>query len=1157
MTQDELLKLLAIRALERSDRGTLVGNHDVDTLDMKADDGTINRVRVLGVDGPEADQPFGKQAGEGLRQIVGNQPLRRQDASLEGYGRNVSRLTTGDGRDVGYELARQGLAAVPSEYGNENPIYRDGLLRAEAEAKSAGKGMWGLSGDGEMPWDYRNRKTREAGRESGEYAKETSVLEDIGGAFDYVGNVVRSGVVGALDPKGTALQYASQAAQKHRYTDPSQVKDTITKNIFHIPQKVRFGADDGKFQMGDLVDEGIDLGIGIGTDPLTYVAAGPVNKLMGKGVRSVGKAAGFETLGTASDAIVGRAALGSMMGAGLPGDGGEDDDTSLTTRLAGAALGGLGAAFAPAIAKPVVGAARTFSDGMVDRYMEITRGVQHYSGKAKIARESVDQSMNNAAGGAMRYKATVLDHLEAPDKMKFVSMLEEGKTWEIEKRNWYLNSNVGQISSVDSTRDAFRQIKLKSEARLAQNARSMGDQFVRSTNALFEENKRWIGLMNDVKPAGDAPLIGLGAFWPDVWASRPANFELVEGSFADMTIKRASSLHRQQSQYAMAVEQFVKAGGSGLSLEDAKAATHLLGKRGVLSSEDYIVELNKQVAPVREFVTGVVGGKIKIPDEFIVKGIEDSVDTYYRRYGHFTVDKTAREAIEFMGDFMDRKVGQGAVQLERDAKGVVIAATREAVPDHPMMGTFKNMESLADKWNVVQMFVVRNQLFGGLAWLKNNFWENSTKAYMSGGLVGLMDSTMFNNARKGIFQDIWAMSHGEGTSALRSADKIDLAKAVELGVVSNPAARALGSGSKEYLQKFMYSDGGLDRAIKRKAMKDAAPAWEKGLDAWGEALVGSIGRFGSTLENNSRYMAWQRFRKSMVEAVPQAERTAEKLTQIDNWASDAVKRTFYDYSDISEFNRLVTKKIAPYASYYMKNLPYYVGAAFDTSTHGKEIVTTAMRTQVIEKAIRHFGTDPTEADKEGFTDYLLNNRPRILGRDKDGLSVGVMPSFSRDDALRMAGIMRPGEMAKSYLEKVNPMLKAPVEVASGTDFFTGGELYPSNIPGKRGEDHGRKYLFGRGFLPAAVGLADIDERGNPYTTSDLYAGADKLRSAVLPLPGIESAASIWGQHLTGKRDVGYGAFNRFISPLQDVDVSNAMMRVQRSMKKKQKELDRE
>jgi hypothetical protein len=560
---------------------------------------------------------------------------------------------------------------------------------------------------------------------------------------------------------------------------------------------------------------------------------------------------------------------------------------------------------------------------------------------------------------------------------------------------------------------------------------------------------------------------------------------------------------------------------------------------------------------VREFVTDLVAHKIKVPKEFIVKGIEDTVDTYYRRYGHFTVDRTAREAIEFMGDLMDRKVGQGALRLEKNATGEIVSSAREVLPDHPMMNTFKGMEALADKWNVVQMFVVRNQLFGGLAWLKNNFWENSTKAYMSGGLAGLMDSTMFNSARKGIFQDIWAMTHGEGTSTLKSADKIDLARAVELGVVNNPAARALGSGSKEYLQKFMYSEGGLDRAIKRKALQDSAPSWEKGLDAWGEVLVNSIGRMGSTLENNSRYMAWQRFRKSMVEAIPQAERTAEKLNQIDHWASDAVKRTFYDYSDISEFNRLVTKKIAPYAAYYMKNLPYYIRTAFDTTTNGKEIVSTAMRTQMIEKAIRHFGGDPTEADKAGFTDYLLTNRPRILGRDEKGLSVGVMPSFSRDDAIRMAGVTRPGEMAKAYFEKVNPLIKAPVEVASGVDFFTGGELYPSNVPGKRGEDHGRKYLFGRGYLPAALGLADIDERGNPYTTSDVYAGADKLRSAVLPLPGVESAASIWGQHLTGKRDAGYGLFNRFVSPLQDVDVSDAMMRVQRSMKKKQKERSHE
>lgn len=1167
MTEQEYARLLALQeaGLAKFRTGALSDNHDVDTLDMRNAQGIPTRVRVLGVDGPEKakftppgvspdpGQPFADEAGQGLRNIIGNQQITQtNNQGLDVFGRDLARVQAG-GVDVGMELVKQGFAAVPPAYGDEDPHYHQELLTAQAEARQIGKGMWNPNnGVTEMPWDYRNRIAREQGRGRGDYVKQETILDDIGGAMSYGGNVVRSAVAGALDPRGTAWLYAKQAANKQRTTDATQLKDSITKNIFNMQKPLRFGQDGNGFDWGDIPDVALDTLIDIGTDPMTLVAAGPVSKVLGKAVRGGAELAGMGKLASvATDAAVGRTAMAAGYGMGALGDGGKGDDTTMTQRLAAASLAAMAGAFAPFVAKQVSGAAASMANGMVDRYMNFTRAADDYSQVAQMARVGVDEAMNNASSGAMRYKANVLSPLDGPDRIKFVGMLNEGKTWEVIERNKWLASHEG--ANAFDTQKAFAGIRDLSQNRLADSSLKLGKQFVASTEGVFTETKNQMAKVNAALPEGSTPLAGFGVYFPDVWANESGVFDTLNASFADQNIKRAKSAVRQNAHYARAVEMFAKSGGSGLAVDDADKAVRMLAKKRMMKPDEWNIELIKQPSAVQDFVSKAIEGQIKVPEELILKGIDDTVDVYYRKYGWHTVDSSARDAIETMADIMNRKVGEGALFPQvKDASGKLLPAVREKLDiGQPGMVAARVLEKTMHVWDVAQSFVVRNQLFGGLSWLKNNYWENSLKAYMSGGLAGLMDSTMYNNVRHEIFQDIWRMNSGEGTSLMKSAHVNDLARAVELGVVSNPSARALGSGSKQDLQKYIYSPAGLTRVAEKEAADAARPALEKGMDAWGDALAGSVGRVGSTLENNSRYSAWVRMRDAMRKAEPTWAKDVAKSELIDRQAAEAIKRTFYDYGDISEFNRLVTKRIAPYASYYMKNIPYYVGAAFDTSTHGNEIVTQAMRTGIVEKVVRHIGGEPTEKDRKGLPDYLLANRPRILERDRKGLSVGIMPAFSRDDAIRMTGISHPLEMGKAYLEKINPMIKAPLEVLSGYDTFTGSPLVPSNLEAKPGERTGRKYLFGRGFLPAAVGAVEVDEHGNPYTQSDAYARFDKLRSAFLPLPGVEAAASIIGQDAYGKRPFTSGIFNKFVSPLQDVDVSSQMMRATKAKKKKE------
>jgi endonuclease YncB( thermonuclease family) len=107
------------------------------------------QARLIGVNAPELGkdgtpgQPLAKQARNRLSQLMKGQTLtlshgrERQDH----YGRWLVHARLADGASVEEILLREGLAwaiAIPP-----NVDRLDGLLKAEAEARAAGRGVWG------------------------------------------------------------------------------------------------------------------------------------------------------------------------------------------------------------------------------------------------------------------------------------------------------------------------------------------------------------------------------------------------------------------------------------------------------------------------------------------------------------------------------------------------------------------------------------------------------------------------------------------------------------------------------------------------------------------------------------------------------------------------------------------------------------------------------------------------------------------------------------------------------------------------------------------------------------------------------------------------------------------------------------------------------
>ena len=120
------------------------------------------RVRLYGIDAPEHDQDFGREASERLSSLVwGRNDLTLEHKDTDRYGRLVGVLYFGpsDGRrSVNRVMVEEGLARWYSRYGGGEL----GLDQAEQNARRAKRGIW-ASGRQVAPWDHRRQASARMG----------------------------------------------------------------------------------------------------------------------------------------------------------------------------------------------------------------------------------------------------------------------------------------------------------------------------------------------------------------------------------------------------------------------------------------------------------------------------------------------------------------------------------------------------------------------------------------------------------------------------------------------------------------------------------------------------------------------------------------------------------------------------------------------------------------------------------------------------------------------------------------------------------------------------------------------------------------------------------------------------------------------------------
>jgi endonuclease YncB( thermonuclease family) len=133
--------------------GPFVSTIDGDSFKVKVQ-GAIMDVRMLGIDAPEIDQPFGKEARSILDELIRNQLLVLVFDDVDRYGRIVARAWVAD-VDINREMISRGAAWFDSEYARDHALYLE-----EQHARDAKKGLWALPLERRVePWTWRKKKS--------------------------------------------------------------------------------------------------------------------------------------------------------------------------------------------------------------------------------------------------------------------------------------------------------------------------------------------------------------------------------------------------------------------------------------------------------------------------------------------------------------------------------------------------------------------------------------------------------------------------------------------------------------------------------------------------------------------------------------------------------------------------------------------------------------------------------------------------------------------------------------------------------------------------------------------------------------------------------------------------------------------------------------
>ena len=145
-----LILLLPLQALAADYPARVVGVTDGDTLTVLESEKTQVKIRLHGVDAPEAGQDFGSRAKQAASELAFGKDVTIREVDRDRYGRTVADVILADGKSLNLTMIDRGLAWWYRQYAPKDPSF----MRAEVCAKRAHLGLWSQPNP-IPPWDWR------------------------------------------------------------------------------------------------------------------------------------------------------------------------------------------------------------------------------------------------------------------------------------------------------------------------------------------------------------------------------------------------------------------------------------------------------------------------------------------------------------------------------------------------------------------------------------------------------------------------------------------------------------------------------------------------------------------------------------------------------------------------------------------------------------------------------------------------------------------------------------------------------------------------------------------------------------------------------------------------------------------------------------------
>lgn len=322
------------------------------------------------------------------------------------------------------------------------------------------------------------------------------------------------------------------------------------------------------------------------------------------------------------------------------------------------------------------------------------------------------------------------------------------------------------------------------------------------------------------------------------------------------------------------------------------------------------------------------------------------------------------------------------------------------------------------------------------AWHTRNAFGNVWNAYLIGGLTDPLRYGQAAAVQK-------AMQVGKG----RVVGQTDLILGKVTGKTVDPKAIVPGTGMTreelfdEAVRRGVYESGMYGQDIGEAALRQSNIPGHTEWSGINKAFAA-----GKTVENNARLAL---FIDGIAKGIKSASRggpvDAERI--LDSAALN-VRRSLFDYSDLSNFEKTVMKRAAPFYTWTRKNLPAQLMAIAEHPDRANKL------NILIAGAQRDVG----KIDSNDVEEWVKNQFPIFLPAQDSEDTYTFMTAMSYLPTAELNRIFQnPRDLLDMLGQMGSPLLKLPFELITNYDTFRHKAIDPS----QKGMGIGK---FGEGFF---------------------------------------------------------------------------------------------